>query len=366
MIRYILKRILMLIPVVLAVAIVIFTIMYFVPGDPTDIILGSNAPEAQKEETRKQLGLDDPYLVQLGKYMYNTFIRFDLGKSWLNSASVANELSNRLPRTLVFAIAAMIIQIVVGIPLGIFAATHHNKTGDYACMVVSLAGISIPSFWLALMLMLLFGIRLKWLPIYGVDEWTGWILPIFCSALGVLAQMARQARSSMLEVIRSDYIDTAKAKGMPRRTIIYKYALPNGLIPIVQTLGNAFGTSLGGTLVIEMVFSIPGVGMYLQTAISQRDCPIVRGVVVVLSILFSIIMLLVDIAFAFIDPRIKAQYTKGVKLKKKRIKANRGNGAFVHESTHGDKAAELAAKAAKAAENTEKAVKDYEEKGGEL
>ena len=148
----------------------------------------------------------------------------------------------------------------------------------------------------------------------------GWILPVICGSLGVLAQMARQARSSMLEVIRSDFIDTAKAKGLSRRTIIYKYALPNGLIPIVQTLGNAFGTSLGGTLIIETVFSIPGVGMYLQQGIGTRDRPIVRSSVVVLSILFSLIMLLVDLAFAFIDPRIKAQYARGGRVKKKRIK----------------------------------------------
>ena len=321
MIRYFIKRILMLIPVVIAVAIVIFTLMYFVPGDPAEIILGSQVTQEQKDALYEQLGLDKPYIVQLGKYLYDTFIRFDLGSSWINGKSVSAELAARLPKTMIFAIAAMVIQIVFGIPLGIYAATHHNKFGDQLSMVIALAGVSIPSFWLALMLMLLFGVRLKWLPVYGVDKWQGWILPIVCGALGVLAQMARQARSSMLEVIRADYIDTARAKGLPRRTIIYKYALPNGLIPLVQTLGNAFGTSLGGTLIIETVFSIPGVGMYLQQGIGTRDRPIVRSSVVVLSILFSLIMLLVDLAFAFIDPRIKAQYARSG-IKKKRIKYN--------------------------------------------
>lgn len=327
MIRYILKRILMLIPVVIAVAIVIFTLMYFVPGDPAEIILGAQVTQEQKDALYEQLGLDQPYIVQLGKYLYDTFIRLDLGTSWINSKSVSTELAARLPKTMIFAIAAMVIQVVVGVPLGIYAATHHNKLGDHITMVIALAGVSIPSFWLALMLMLLFGVNLKWLPVYGVDKWQGWILPIICGSLGVLAQMTRQARSSMLEVIRSDFIDTAKAKGLSRRTIIYKYALPNGLIPIVQTLGNAFGTSLGGTLVIEMVFSIPGVGMYLQQGIATRDRPIVRSSVVVLSILFSLIMLLVDIAFAYIDPRIKAQYARGGRVKKKRIKANVGKEA---------------------------------------
>ena len=317
----------MLIPVVIAVAIVIFTLMYFVPGDPAEIILGAQVTQEQKDALYEQLGLDQPYIVQLGKYLYDTFIRLDLGTSWINSKSVSTELAARLPKTMIFAIAAMVIQVVVGVPLGIYAATHHNKLGDHITMVIALAGVSIPSFWLALMLMLLFGVNLKWLPVYGVDKWQGWILPIICGSLGVLAQMTRQARSSMLEVIRSDFIDTAKAKGLSRRTIIYKYALPNGLIPIVQTLGNAFGTSLGGTLVIEMVFSIPGVGMYLQQGIATRDRPIVRSSVVVLSILFSLIMLLVDIAFAYIDPRIKAQYARGGRVKKKRIKANVGKEA---------------------------------------
>jgi len=327
MIRYFIKRILMLIPVVIAVAIVIFTLMYIVPGDPAEIILGAQVTQEQRTALYEQLGLDKPYIVQLGKYLYDTFIRFDLGNSWINKISVSSELAARLPRTMIFAIAAMVIQIVIGVPLGVYAATHHNKFGDYLTMIIALAGVSIPSFWLALMLMLLFGVNLHWLPVKGVDEWQGWILPIFCGSLGVLAQMARQAHSSMLEVIRSDFIDTARAKGLSRRTIIYKYALPNGLIPIVQTLGNAFGTSLGGTLVIEMVFSIPGVGMYLQQGIATRDRPIVRSSVVVLSILFSLIMLLVDLAFAYIDPRIKAQYASRKGLKKKRIKANAGKEA---------------------------------------
>lgn len=322
MIRYILKRILMLIPVVVAVAIVIFTLMYFVPGDPAEIILGGQVTQEQKDALYEQLGLDQPYIVQLGRYLYDTFIRLDLGSSWINSKSVSEELFSRLPKTMIFAIAAMVIQVVLGVPLGIYAATHHNRFGDQLTMIIALAGVSIPSFWLALMLMLVFGVNLKWLPVYGVEQWQGWILPVICGSLGVLAQMARQARSSMLEVIRSDFIDTAKAKGLSRRTIIYKYALPNGLIPIVQTLGNAFGTSLGGTLIIETVFSIPGVGMYLQQGIGTRDRPIVRSSVVVLSILFSLIMLLVDLAFAFIDPRIKAQYSRGGRVKKKRIKYN--------------------------------------------
>ncbi len=335
MIKYILKRILLLIPVVIAVAIIIFTIMYFVPGDPADIILGSTATDAQRTELYEQLGLDQPYIVQLGQYLYDTFIKFDLGSSGINKTPVLDELLSRLPNTLIFALSSMVIQIIIGIPLGIYAATHHNKAGDYICMFIALAGVAIPSFWLALLLMLLFGVNLGWLPVKGVDSWTGWILPIFCGALSPMAQMARQTRSSMLEVIRADYVDTAKAKGMSRNTVIYKYAFPNGLIPVVQTLGNAFGTSLGGTLIIETVFSIPGVGLYLQQGITNRDRPIVQGSVVLLSILFSIVMLLVDIAFAFIDPRIKAQYTSKNSHRRKRAKYNRDNDHHDHHNHHG-------------------------------
>lgn len=322
MIRYVLKRIVMLIPVVLCVAIVIFTIMFFCPGDPADIILGSSAKDSEIAALRAQLGLDQPYIVQLGRFLYDTFIRFDLGESWINGRSVAQELMTRFPRTMVFALSSIVIQVVVGIPLGVAAATHQNKLGDHLCMIFALVGVSIPAFWLALMLMQLFGVKLGWLPVYGVQDWTGWILPVFCGSIGVLAQMARQARSSMLDVIRSDYMTTAQAKGIPKRRRLYRYALPNGMIPLIQTLGNAFGTSLGGTLIIETVFSIAGIGTYIQTGISTRDYPIVRGSVVVLSIAFSLVMLLVDLAFAFVDPRIKAQYAGKRKRRRKRRRAN--------------------------------------------
>lgn len=322
MIRYIAKRIVMLIPVVLCVAIVIFTIMFFCPGDPADIILGNTASDAEVQMLREQLGLTDPYIVQLGRFLYDTFIRFDLGESWMNGKSVAQELITRFPRTFVFALSSIVIQVVIGIPLGIAAATHHNKLGDQLCMIFALLGVSVPSFWLALMLMQLFGVKLGWLPVYGIKDWTGWILPVFCASLGVLAQMARQARSSMLDVIRSDYMATAQAKGIPKRRRLYRYALPNGMIPLIQTLGNAFGTSLGGTLIIETVFSIAGIGTYLQTGINTRDYPIVRGSVVVLSVAFSLVMLLVDLAFAFVDPRIKAQYANKGRLRRKRRRVN--------------------------------------------
>ncbi|HHU23292.1 MAG TPA: ABC transporter permease [Clostridiales bacterium] len=308
MAQYVLKRILMIIPVVFLVAITIFTIMYFCPGDPAEIILGVGAAAEDIEALREQMGLNDPFLVQLGNYLYRTFIKFDFGTSYANSVPIIDELSHRFSKTFVLAISAIIIEVIVGIPLGMVSATHRGGWIDQLCMILALIGISVPSFWIGLQLLLIFSLKLSWLPPYGVTTWQGWILPIFVNSLRGIAQMARQARSSMLEVIRSDYVTTARAKGLPERTILFRYALPNALIPLVQTAGQSFGTSLGGTVIIENVFSIPGVGQYMVNAIVTRDYAVIRSAVVVLAIVFSLVMLLVDIAFGFIDPRIKAQY----------------------------------------------------------
>ncbi|MDR1573774.1 MAG: ABC transporter permease [Clostridiales Family XIII bacterium] len=311
MIRYILKRTLTIIPVVLMVAITIFTIMYFAPGDRVSLILGPGATPEQVDLLRDRLGLNDPYFVQLGKFMYKTFILFDFGTSYASGIPIANELVLRFPNTLILACAAIITEIIIGIPLGMAAARHRGKIVDQICMFIAVIGISAPSFWIGLQLMLLFSLKLGWFPPYGVTSWKGWVLPIIANSLHGIAQTARQSRSSMLEVIRSDYITTARAQGLSERTLLNRYALPNAMIPVIQTLGNSFGTSLGGTVIIESVFSVPGIGQYMVEAISVRDYPVIRSTVVVLSIAFCLVMLLVDLAFGFVDPRIKAQYTGG-------------------------------------------------------
>ncbi len=327
MIRYIVRRLLLMIPVILIVAILIFTIMFFCPGDPATIILGAGAKDEEVEALRESMGLNDPFIVQLGRFMFQTFIKFDLGTSYMTGARIGQELLHRFPYTLKLSLAAMAIEVCVGIPLGMIAALHQNKVADRVCMIFAMVGISIPAFWLALLLMLLFSLRLGWLPSNGVEQLSGWILPIVCTCLNSLALMARQARSSMLDSIRADYVDTAKAKGLKKWTIQIRYMLMNALIPIVQTLGNGFATSLGGAIVIENVFSIPGIGSYITSSISSRDYNAIRGCVIILAIAFSLIMLGVDIAFAFIDPRIKAQYqNSGRRRSKKRqkegVKAN--------------------------------------------
>lgn len=316
MAKYIIKRILWLIPVILGVSILIFTIMYFVPGDPAQVILGQSATQQEIETLREAMGLNDLYIVQLGRFLKETFLEFDLGSSYVNKVPVRDSLLQRFPQTAIIALVSCFLQVVIGIPLGVTAAVHHNKWQDRVSVVGAMIGISIPSFWLASMMILLLAYHLDWLPAYGIDSWTSYIMPCFCAALAGIATEVRFTRTYMLEQIRSDYVVTARAKGMPERVIRYVHALPNTMIPLITGIGGSLGAAFGGTVIIENVFSIPGIGQYMVKAIGNRDYPVVRGSVVVLSIVFSVIMLFVDIAYSFIDPRIKSQYTSRKKTGK--------------------------------------------------
>lgn len=313
MAKYIIKRILWLIPVILGVSILIFTIMFFVPGDPAQVILGQSATQQEIAELRESMGLNDLYIVQLGRFLKETFLEFDLGNSYVNKVPVRDSLMQRFPQTAIIALVSCLLQVGIGIPLGVTAAVHHNKWQDRVSVVGAMIGISIPSFWLASMMVLFFSYHLGWLPAYGIDSWTSYIMPCFCAALAGIATEVRFTRTYMLEQIRSDYVVTARAKGMPERIIRYVHALPNTMIPLITGIGGSLGAAFGGTVIIENVFSIPGIGQYMVKAIGNRDYPVVRGSVVVLSIVFSIIMLFVDIAYSFIDPRIKSQYTSNKK-----------------------------------------------------
>ncbi|MDR2434529.1 MAG: ABC transporter permease [Treponema sp.] len=306
--RYILKRCLWLIPVILGVCIFIFTIMYFVPGDPAQLILGPGASESELQVKRAELGLNDSYLTRLLRYMRDVFLRFDFGRSYLTGIKITDEIVNRIPKTFLVGFVSIALSLLVGIPLGVKAAVNQNGWADRICMLLAILGISVPEFWLALMLVILFALKLGILPASGIVQWTGYILPWIALSFGGLAALARQSRSSMLEVIRSDYITTARAKGVSEHDVIYKHALPNALIPVVAIAGSRLAGIFGGSVVIETVFSIPGLGTYLVNAISNRDYPVVQGCVLFLAITFSLAMLLVDLAYAFIDPKIKAQY----------------------------------------------------------
>ncbi len=306
--RYILRRLLQMIPVILGVTILVFTILYFMPGDPVRLLLGSEPTPAQVEAKRQAMGLNDPYLVRLGKYVEGIVLHFDFGKSWVYNTPVTTELLHRFPRTLTIAVICILMQILIGTPLGIIAAVNRNGLGDRLSMFIAMFGISMPNFWIALMLVLFFSVKLSWLPPYGIGGLKFYILPCIANAFPGIATQARQTRSSMLEVIRSDYITTARAKGMSEFQILMKHALPNALLPIITVVGNGMGMLLAGTVVIEMIFAIPGIGWYLVGGIGNRDINVVQSSVIFLAIAFTMIMLLVDLAYAFIDPRIKAQF----------------------------------------------------------
>jgi len=314
MLRYVLIRLLWMIPIILGVTILIFSIMYFVPGDPAATILGPSATEIELEAKREELGLNDSYIVRLVNYIKDVFLRFDFGKSYLTNRSISSELISRFPRTILMCLVCIMIAMLLGVPLGVNAAVHQNGPWDNISMVVALLGVSMPTFWVALLLVLVFALRLNWLPNVGYTSIRHYILPCIANSFSSLAMQARQTRSSMLEVIRSDYITTARAKGLSERKVIFVHTLPNAIIPVLTIAGTNFGKMLGGTVVVETIFSIPGIGSYMITGVNGRDYPVVQGSVVFLAIAFGLIMLLVDLLYAAVDPRIKSQYV-GKKVK---------------------------------------------------
>ena len=306
--KYIAKRILWLIPVVVGVTFLIFTIMFFIPGDPVAIMLGSSATQAEIEQAREMLGLNGSYLHRFWNYASGVFLRFDLGTSFQYGTSVTADMLTRFPRTFTLAVASMLISVCVGVPLGVIAATHQNTVSDRASMIVAMFGVSMPSFWLAILLVLLFSMKLGLLPSYGIGGLKFYILPAIANSFGGIAGFARQTRSSVLECIRADYVTTARAKGVSEKKVLMGHILPNSMIPIITYAGTQFSGLLGGAIVIENVFTIPGIGTYMVQAINYRDYGAVQGSVIFSAITFSVVMLIVDVIYAYVDPRIKAQY----------------------------------------------------------
>lgn len=320
--KYIVKRLLMMIPVILAVAILIFTIMTFVPGNPASLILGADATEEQILIKEHELGLDQPYVIRLGTFLKQTFVDFDFGRSYWTNTSVTEELMARFPRTLAIAGFAMLFTVIIGIPLGIFTAIHEGTFADRIGVLLCVIGVSMPTFWLAMLFVLLFALKLKLLPAQGMDGAKYFVLPVVAQSLGGISGMVRTARAAMLEVVRADYVTTARSKGLSERKVIYEHALPNAMLPIISVLSGQLANQLGGALVIEQVFSIPGIGLYLINAVNTRDYPVAQSSVVFLSILFSLIVLLTDLGYAAVDPIIRAQFVQGGTKKKKRKEEN--------------------------------------------
>ena len=315
--RYITQRLLWLLVILFCVSVLIFTILYFVPGDPAEIALGAESTQQERFDWREEYGLNDSYLEQLGRYLYNTFLRLDLGKSYTNRTPVVREFADRLPRTLGLGLLCLLINIVLGIPLGIACALHRNTFLDHLLTVLAMLGMCMPGFWLALLMQQYFGAKLHWLPVMGVGTWKHWVLPVIAGSISGVAGNVRQTRSAVLETIRADFITTARAKGVSENSVIYKHMLPNALIPILSLLGGAFGHVISGTVIIETVFTFPGVGMYMLTGTQARDYPVIRGCVLILAAFSAFVVLLVDLAYGMVDPRIKAQYVSYSKKSKK-------------------------------------------------
>ena len=308
MAKYILRRCLWMVVTLLATAFIIFTILYFTPGDPARV-MAPGASEADIQVLRHQMGLDRPYLVQLGDFLYKSFLKLDFGNSYIYKVPVFQELGNRLPRTLIIGLSAMVLNLAFGLSLGIFAGTHEGKWQDSATMAIAMVFISAPDFWVALMMIVLFAAKLGWLPAYGIGGFKYYIMPIICTSLGGIAVNARQTRSSMLEVFREDFVTTARSKGQAENVVIRKHMLPNALMPIITTIGIGFSRIVAGSAIIENVFSIPGVGLYMLNAINSRDYPAIRGSVLFFAAFTALVMLLVDLVYSFVDPRIKSQYS---------------------------------------------------------
>lgn len=305
--KFILKRLMLLIPVLLGVSLLVFAIMSFTPGDPAQLILGENAPAEAVAELREDMGLNDPFILRYARFVGNA-LTGDLGQSYTSGRDVFDEIFSRFPNTLVLATLGVIIAVLIGIPVGIISATRQYSMIDSGSMIFALLGVSMPNFWLGLMMILVFAVNLGWVPSGGYSDWSSLILPAITLGTGSAAIITRMTRSSMLEVIRQDYIRTARAKGVSEQVVINQHALKNALIPVITVIGLQFGALLGGAVLTETVFSWPGVGRMMVDAIRQKDAPTVLGTVVFLATTFSLVNLLVDLLYGFVDPRIKSQY----------------------------------------------------------
>lgn len=304
MLKYISKRIIYLIPVLIGIVFLVFTIMYFSPGDPAKLILGDRAPEEQVAALRHELGLDLPYYQQLFNYIKNT-IHGDFGNSYQLRMPVWDIIKLRFPLTLQLTTFTMLIAVLIGVPVGILSAVKQYSVIDAFSVIFALLMASIPAFWLGMLLMLLFSLNLGWLPSSGYEGVKWLILPSITLGFINCATIMRMTRSSMLEVVRQDFIRTARAKGATEKRVVFRHALKKAIIPVITVVGTAFGSSLGGAVVTETVFGLPGMGTQIITAIRQKDNPVVLASVIVIALAFSLVNLIVDILYTYVDPRIR-------------------------------------------------------------
>lgn len=307
MLKFTMKRLVYLVLVLVGVSFLVFLLLYMTPGDPVRMMLGESAtPEAQAE-LRLELGLDDPFLVQYGRYIKNIVVHQDLGTSYSTRRPVLDEIMTVFPNTVKLATAAIIIAVILGTFLGIVSAVRQNSLLDNAVMVLALIGTSAPIFWIGILMIILFSVNLGWLPPSGFGSFKQLIMPALALGMQSTAVVARMTRSSMLEVIRQDFVKTARAKGQKESVVIMKHVFRNALIPVITVVGLQFGMLLGGAMLTEVVFSIPGVGRLMIEAIKQRDFPIVQGSVLFVAACFSLVNLAVDLLYAVVDPKVSKE-----------------------------------------------------------
>ena len=310
MVNFIVRRILQTIPVLFGVIVITFILMYMVPGDPVVSMVGERYDEETIHKLRKELHLDDSLPMQFVHYVSNV-LRGDFGKSFVTGGSVSEELLIKLPNTLILAVASMIIAIITGLTMGIVSSLRPQSILDKITMLFALAGISVPVFWVGLMLVLFIGVFLQWLPPTGFGGIEYIILPAITLGLRSAAYLARLTRATMLDVLNQDYIRTARMKMLPEWKVILKHGFPNILIPIITVIGTDFGSYLSGAVLTESIFGWPGIGRYALEAILKRDFPVIQGTVLFMALMFILANLIVDIFYGIVDPRIRTEGKNG-------------------------------------------------------
>lgn len=304
MLRYIIKRLLYTVPVLLGISLLLFFMLRMLPGDPAQVLAGQMASAEEVEMIRHQLGLDQPVMVQYVHFL-NRLAHFDLGRSARTQNPVIQEIWARLPNTLLLAVLAISLACLLGIPAGVVSAVKPYSWLDYLMTSAALFGISMPVFWLGLMLVLIFSVTLHWLPAGGTGTWKHLILPSFTLAMFVVAFIARMTRSTMLEILSQDYTTTARSKGLTEKVVVIKHALKNAMIPIITVIGLQFGMLLGGAVLTETVFAWPGLGRLIVDSILARDYAVTQGAILIFGLLYVLVNLVVDLLYAVLDPRIR-------------------------------------------------------------
>ncbi len=310
MYRYVIKRVLFLIPTIIGVTFIIYFIMNITPGDPGRMILGTGVSQADVDAYNESIGYNLPFLQKFLNYLQEVFVNFDFGISYVTKQSVFAEIWPRYIVTLKLAFLGIVISTLIGVPLGIYSAVKQYSLMDTIPSLVAFFLAAVPTFVLGLVLLFVFSLKLNWLPTYGLETWKSYIMPVLAISIPVAAQNFRFTKSSMLDAIRQDYVRTARAKGAPERTVIWKHVLKNALLPVITQIGMSLGLLLCGAVVAEQIFSVQGIGSLIVERISYKDEPVIIAGTILISVCFTLVMLIVDIIYAFIDPRIRAKYTK--------------------------------------------------------